>query len=508
MMETVKILMIDDHQKNLLALEAVLASPDLQLVGLQSGEDALRYGLKEDLRDVAVILLDVQMPGLSGIDTAKLLKSREKTKDIPIIFMTAISKSVDHVQQGYLAGSVDYIFKPFDPELLRLKVGAFVRMHKGKMKLEQQRKYQYDLLESIVMERTKELVLANEEMRKSQALFKKLFISSPSLIAIQMLDDFKYIDVNESWIRYTGYTVEDTVGNNGDLLMIVPDPADGESLQPDRKYTNLKIKYQTKTGEARDGLLSTEIIEINDTNCLMKVITDITEKAAMEKEIARLARLNLIGEMAAGIAHEIRNPLTTIRGFLQMFKKRQSITDDYIDIMLEELNRANGIITEYLSLAKNKSTNLKLNDLNHIIETLFPLIQAEAMLSGKNVDVNYGEFPLLMLDEKEIRQLILNICINGLESMQKGGTLTISTYEDGPDVVLKIEDQGCGIKNEYIDKLGTPFFTTKENGTGLGLAVCYSIAARHNASIQVCSSECGTTFLVTFNNDRQNENKD
>ena len=101
---------------------------------------------------------------------------------------------------------------------------------------------------------------------------------------------------------------------------------------------------------------------------------------------------------------------------------------------------------------------------------------------------------------------MLNICINGLEAMQPGGILTISTYEEGKDVFLKIEDQGCGIKGEYIDKLGTPFFTTKDNGTGLGLAVCYSIAARHNATIHVTSGKKGTAFLVKFKNDRPIEN--
>jgi len=493
-----KILMVDDHPENLLALEAVLTSPELELIGLRSGEEALRYGLREEMHNVAVILMDVQMPGLGGIETAKLLKNREKTKDIPIIFMTAISKSIEHVMQGYQAGSIDYIFKPFYPELLRLKVEAFVKIHNEKKNAEHERKQRYDRLESVVQERTKELIHANKEIRNSQVLFKKLFVSSPNLIAIQILEDLKYIDVNESWVHHTGYSQEEMSDKAGNVLKIAPDHADEPFQRLDRKINNLKIKYATKNNASRDGLLSTEIIEINGTKCLLLVITDITEKVAMEKEMARLGRLNLIGEMAAGIAHEIRNPLTTIRGFLQMLKKNQTMSVDKIDIMLEELNRANGIITEYLSLAKNKSSDLKALQLNYIIESLFPLIQAEALLTGNNVSVNYGEVPMLMLDEKEIRQLILNICINGLESMQSAGNLMISTYRHGADVILKIEDQGCGITREHMDKLGTPFFTTKEKGTGLGLAICYSIAARHNAIIDVVSGKGGTAFLVIF----------
>lgn len=373
----VDIVLVDDHAENLLALEAVLSSPDYRLISLKSGEDVLRYLMREDMQNVAVILLDVQMPGMNGFETAKLIKKRERTKDIPIIFITAINKSVDHVLQGYEAGSIDYLFKPFHPDLLKLKVEAFVQMHRF-------HRDQYDYLESLVRERTQELIIASEE------------------------------------------------------------------------------------------------------------------RVAWEKEMAKLDRLNLVGEMAAGIAHEIRNPMTTIRGFLQMAKKNKTMADEYIDIMLEELNRANGIITEFLSLAKNKATYFQTMSLNDIIASMEPLIQAEAMLSGMHLHVNYGSIAELAVDDKEIRQLLLNMAINGLEAMQPGGAFTISTYMEGAAVVLKLEDQGSGIKAEYLEKLGTPFFTTKEKGTGLGLAVCYSIAARHQADIELQSSDRGTVFAIKF----------
>ncbi|MFC5407083.1 response regulator [Cohnella soli] len=377
-METkIDIIMVDDRPENLLALEAALSDPGYNLIGLKSGEDALRYAMRENMQNVAVILLDVQMPGMNGFETAKLIKSREKTKDIPIIFITAISKTADHVLQGYRAGSVDYVFKPYNPDILKMKVDAFVQMHRFY-------RDQYEYLEQIVQERTTELIAANEA------------------------------------------------------------------------------------------------------------------RIAWEKEMAKLARLNLIGEMAAGIAHEIRNPMTTIRGFLQMSKKNRNMTTEYVDIMLEELNRANGIITEFLSLAKNKTTNLKTMNLNEILSSLEPLILAEAMVSGKHFQVHYGEIAELMLDEKEIRQLVLNMAINGLEAMSPGGALTITTYGQGNEVILRIQDQGSGIPESYLEKLGTPFFTTKEAGTGLGLAVCYSIAARHKAIIHVNSGSAGTVFSIRF----------
>jgi len=216
------------------------------------------------------------------------------------------------------------------------------------------------------------------------------------------------------------------------------------------------------------------------------------------KEIGRLNCLNLIGETAAGLAHEIRNPLTTVRGYLQFLAQKEAKYLSQFRIMIEELDRANVIITEFLSLAKNKLIELKLNDLNNIINSLYPLIQADAIVLNKTIKTDLAEIPLLLLDENEIRQLILNLTRNGLDAMDPGTTLTIRTLMKEDEVMLEISDQGKGIDPKMIENLGLPFMTTKENGTGLGLAVCYSIAARHNARITVNSGLSGTTFYISF----------
>lgn len=237
------------------------------------------------------------------------------------------------------------------------------------------------------------------------------------------------------------------------------------------------------------------------------VITDISERKRYEKELARLDRLNLVGEMAAGIGHEVRNPMTTVRGFLQLYRKKDSFIQykEIFDLMIDELDRANSIITEFLSLAKNKMVNLTLQDLNTILTNLSPLIQADAMQYDKYINLQLEEIPELPLDEKEIRQLILNLVRNGLEAMSSGGNLAIRTYIEGQEMILSVQDQGKGIEPDILEKIGTPFFTTKDSGTGLGLAVCYGIAARHNAVINIKTSPKGTTFLVMFNipNDKQ-----
>lgn len=243
--------------------------------------------------------------------------------------------------------------------------------------------------------------------------------------------------------------------------------------------------------------------DIDGSPLVLNLGIEITEQKRLEKAMARLDRLNLIGEMAAGIGHEIRNPMTTVRGFLQMLgqKKDCSRYKEYFNLMIEEIDRANTIITEFLSLAKNKVIDLKKQNLNTIIEAISPLITADAIVNDKYVKVELGEVPDLLLDEKEIRQLTLNLARNGLEAMMPGQYLNIKTFTGEGQVILAVQDQGEGIEPEFYDKIGTPFFTTKEKGTGLGLAICYSIAARHNAVIDFETGQNGTAFYVRFKTD-------
>ncbi|RXI98192.1 hybrid sensor histidine kinase/response regulator [Anaerobacillus alkaliphilus] len=499
-----KVLLVDDRPENLLALEAVLADGEYELVFAHSGEEALKHILKEEF---AVILLDVQMPGLNGFETAKLIKGRKVSAHIPIIFITALSKANEHIKEGYLTGAVDYIFKPFNRTILKSKVDVFVHIFLKQKQIEFQRnklaekqmelKYQYNNLEKLIQEKTNELVIANHELKTSQERFQKIFQFSPNLKAICTLENGRFLTVNKSWIEVTGYSVEE-INDNG-LQFIFSENDVPLNIQVD--LHNRKVRFITKEQEVRIGLLSTEKIMINDEECILSVITDITERTKLEKEISRLDSLNLVGEMAAGIAHEIRNPMTTVIGFLQIAKNDLDapLSEQYINLMLSELKRANGIITEFLTLAKDKTSNKKVENLNNIIQLLYPLLQAEAIMNSKSVHLELGDIPTVNVDEKEMRQMILNIGLNGLEAMSNGGNVTIRTFLDEKgSVVLQIKDEGRGMPKEVLDKIGTPFFTTKENGTGLGMAICYSIAARHDAQISVETSEAGTSFYICF----------
>lgn len=242
------------------------------------------------------------------------------------------------------------------------------------------------------------------------------------------------------------------------------------------------------------------MVNLYDEPCLISIVTDITDLKEYESHLRRLDRLNLVGEISASIGHEIRNPMTTVRGFLQMLESKEDYAGDreYFDLMIEELDRANAILTEFLSLAKNKSINFSRKKLNEVIATIFPLIQANALSYDVNLHLDLGSIPDLDIDETEIRQLVLNLTQNGLEAMDPGGTLSITTRLNCDRVALSIKDQGHGIDARLLEALGTPFQTTKENGTGLGLAVCYSIAARHHAEIRVETSSSGTNIEVLF----------
>lgn len=343
-----------------------------------------------------------------------------------------------------------------------------------------------------------------EAMRQSEEKFAKAFHGIPIMMALTTLKEGRYIDANEAFCNWAGYTREEIIGRtNKELNLFVnlinmPDYI--KVLIEKGKIEYLEDELYTRSGEIRSCFLWSQLIDIDGESCCITGIIDVTEQKHMELAISRLDRLNLIGEMAASIGHEIRNPMTTIRGFLQLLYKQDNYKKDqtYFELMIEELDRANDIVTEYLSLAKDKRVDLKLQHLDQIVNSLYPMIQADANYHGLSIKMELGAPPAPLIDEKEIRQLILNLARNGLEAMSAGGTLTIGTTVEGSDIILFVKDEGHGIDPDILPKLGTPFITNKSNGTGLGLAVCYSIAARHNARIDLDTDPSGTTFKIRF----------
>jgi signal transduction histidine kinase len=230
------------------------------------------------------------------------------------------------------------------------------------------------------------------------------------------------------------------------------------------------------------------------------ILRDVTTRINMERLVARAEQMNTVGQLAATVAHEIRNPLTSVRGYLQLMhvKKEYTLSKERCELMLSELDRTNVIISEYLLLAKDKVPKLESCCLNSIINAILPLLQATALASLIEIKVSLEDIPNLYLDENEIRQLLFNLVNNGLEAMSGHGELMIRTFCSEDTVTLAVSDQGTGIPTNIIEKLGTPFLTTKTIGSGLGLPMCYRIAQRHKANIKIETSNQGTTFFVQF----------
>lgn len=345
------------------------------------------------------------------------------------------------------------------------------------------------------------------------ARFELLFQNNLAAMAVVNLPDQTCIDVNLAWERLTGFSRDTVVGRNVMVLGI----ADQSSANNQILWQELQLKgfvsgeydLRTKNGEDKKTVCSMIILDNDKEQQYLTTFIDVTDQRRMEAEIAQIDRLNVVGEMAVGIGHEIRNPMTTVRGYLQLFQRKTEFLKYHgqIRIMIEELDRANRIITEFLSLAKDKAVEMKCGNLNHVIYALHPLIQADALLRGHDIKLEIGDIPDSIFDEKDISHLTLNLVRNALEAMERRGIVTIRTYLERGQIMLAIQDTGPGISGEILAKLGTPFVTTKDEATGLGLPVCFRVADRHGAKIRIDTGAMGTTVIVKFISSEGNAEK-
>ncbi|HZW81976.1 MAG TPA: PAS domain S-box protein [Candidatus Deferrimicrobium sp.] len=370
-------------------------------------------------------------------------------------------------------------------------------------------------LEAQVTERTKELQSANNLLKQEISERKRAdekvlrlasIVESSNDGIIGMSPEGIVIDWNYAAQRILGFTQEEMIGRHI------------RELVSEEKYTQLgKILSELNSGK-RVSLFETEILRrdskianvaltvspiVNTHGNIVgysTIVIELTEKKRLEEEIARLDRLNLVGEMDACICHEVRNPMTTVKGFLQLTRNKQDHKiKEFFDLMIMEMDRANSILSEFLSISRTKVTIFEQGNLNDIINSILPLVQADAINNEKLVTAELSNIPDLQLNVTEIRQLVLNLVRNGFEAMSTGGKLNITTFTTEKEVVLAVTDEGVGIEPHVLEKLGTPFFTTKLDGTGLGLAVCEGIISRHNARLKVETSDKGSTFYVYFN---------
>ncbi len=214
-------------------------------------------------------------------------------------------------------------------------------------------------------------------------------------------------------------------------------------------------------------------------------------------------RLNVVSELAASVSHEIRNPLTVTSGFLQLLNKSKTITQEekgYIEISLQELKRAEEIVSDFLSLAKPQSENMVYSNLKAEAEYTKNLIIPYANMHQVDVQFNFNNTLIIRYDKNQIQQCLINLYKNGIEAMkEKGGSLFIDIFEKKQNIVINIRDTGIGMTKEEVSRLGKPYYSTKEKGTGLGMLMVYSTINKVSGKIEVeIEKGKGTTFLITI----------
>ncbi len=325
---------------------------------------------------------------------------------------------------------------------------------------------------------------------------------------IMTLDDNGYVtDLNECMLNLIRFHIPQITREaiiDRPASQLIRHPMDdtirrlSETSNKQQRYSE-KIIYDSRTYHVFSAPLQHGIG--GGSGGSVMIVQDLTDEEKLRSELDHVERLTLVGQMAAGITHEIRNPMAVVRGFLQLMREKSpGELDSYYQIVMEELDRANGIINDFLSLAQSRISDKETVQLHHIIEELTPLLWADANLRGQSVELRLcPSLPLLQLNKREIKQLILNLARNGMEAMEAKGVLVLETQISADRAELIIRDTGSGIPQSQLDKLFVPFFTTKSQGTGLGLPLCLSIAERHYGTITVDSREgAGTAFTVSL----------
>jgi signal transduction histidine kinase len=226
---------------------------------------------------------------------------------------------------------------------------------------------------------------------------------------------------------------------------------------------------------------------------------DITEMRGTEEQLRKTEKLSVVGELAASIAHEIRNPLTSIKGFIQLLKQESKSDQHYHEIILTELERINQIVSELLVLAKPQEIVFHKANINQILKDVKGLLESQAHFHGVEMIVDaLPDMPMMDCDSNQLKQVFINVIKNAIEASGNGGTVKIRVNKSaGMSILISIEDNGCGIPEERLKRLGEPFHSYKEKGTGLGLTVCYRIIEAHGGKIKFNSQvEKGTTVEI------------
>jgi two-component system, sporulation sensor kinase A len=350
-----------------------------------------------------------------------------------------------------------------------------------------------------------EIKQKRQEVREREVLYHLLTDHSLDMITKSNIDgELRY--VSPYCFDLLGYTPEELIGKTTNAL-IHRDDLDKVLNSREmviRNHSNGRVSFRMKHKMGYFIWVESLCKSIVKEDCgeirLISVIRDISERKKTEEILLNSEKLSAAGQLAAGIAHEVRNPLTAIKGFLQLMDANKKYENSYFRIINSEINRIELILSELLVLSKPQDLKFKKVSLSEILSQVKTLIDTHATMSNVEIDLSYlTDVQTLICDENQLKQVFINFLKNAIEAMPDGGKININVLSAGPDTLkVRIIDQGSGIPKEHLERIGQPFFTTKETGTGLGFMISMKIIENHHGEIQIDSNENGTTIEVTL----------
>ncbi len=509
------ILITDDRSDSLIALEALLNLPHYNLVQASSGRQAIER-LKHF--DFAVILMDVQMPEMDGFQTVAKIKEMAEFKHIPVIFITAIDKDERYVYKGYESGAVDYVFKPFDPQILKSKVSVFVELHqKNRILLEQSLRLQEH-------ERNRRMQELAQQDLENLMRYRSLANAIPHIV--WRADSASRVDyLNQEWVDYTGRKSSESLGSRW-LSSFHPDDISNlmttwRSALRQHSAFELESRIQAANGEYRFHIVKAS----PERNAQEEIIgwlgtcTDIEER---KRFIDELANAKVMAEAAseaktnflANMSHEIRTPLNAVLGFADLMLNTDCDEDERTSGLTTI--RRNGqlllkIIDEVLDLSKIEAGHLQIEksevDLNRIFSEMHNLLGQRA--KDKNLVLTFhssSDIPrYISTDPTRLKQILINVIGNAIKFTNRGSVDVEMSY-DQPELKVAVADSGIGIDPEKAHLLFQPFTqmdnsrTREFGGSGLGLALSRRLARAlgGNIELKATSLNGGARFLITI----------
>jgi PAS domain S-box-containing protein len=503
------ILVVDDEPDNRFALSHVLAELEQRIVEAASGEDALRFLLREEC---AVILLDANMPGLDGYATAELIRRRERSRHIPIIFVSAIDKDDEHIARAYAMGAVDYVFKPVDPVILRSKIAVLVDLYLKNEEVRRQAQLERMLQEENLRIRQEKLE-AERQLRQIEERQTAIVRSLPiALYSARLKGRFSGPRfVSEGMAQAIGFPAARFV-EDPDLWPERIHPEDRERVLADvvaiQASGGMSAEYRWVCADGSHRWFLDRAVLIRDHKGHPQEIfgscLDITDRRQIEQQLFQAQKMEAVGQLTGGIAHDFNNMLTVVIGNLDALARALRGTG-------RNFGRAEMALTGALSCAELTRRLLafaRRQPLQPSPVHLGQMCRNVAKLLGRTlgerirIEIN-GEANLwhVLADPAQVESSLINLAVNARDAMTDGGTLTIETsnvtsYGEDADippgdfVLLAVADTGVGMTAEVLERAVEPFFTTKHlgHGTGLGLSMVYGFVKQSGGHVKIESA--------------------